>query len=163
MAQAISAQVIWLRGFPCRLSADFRDSFSPFIRGDAQQDRYAGKHVPRCVFMDLEPTVVDEVRTGAYRLWVHPEQLSQAWKTQPTTSRAATTPSGRSLWFWSSTAFATWQIIALACRVAWCTMPVAVALALVKVASCRSVCLWQEVQAGFQRWRSEHITSCQTQ
>ncbi|KAI9492074.1 tubulin alpha-3 chain [Zychaea mexicana] len=35
----------------------------------------AGKHVPRTVFVDLEPTVVDEVRTGAYRQLFHPEQL----------------------------------------------------------------------------------------
>ena len=26
-----------------------------------------GKYVPRAVFVDLEPTVVDEVRTGTYR------------------------------------------------------------------------------------------------
>ena len=35
----------------------------------------AGKHVPRTVFIDLEPTVVDEVRTGTYRQLFHPEQL----------------------------------------------------------------------------------------
>ena len=35
----------------------------------------AGKHVPRTVFLDLEPTVVDEIRTGAYRQLFHPEQL----------------------------------------------------------------------------------------
>jgi len=35
----------------------------------------AGKHVPRCIFLDLEPTVIDEVRTGAYRQLFHPEQL----------------------------------------------------------------------------------------
>ena len=35
----------------------------------------AGKHVPRCVMLDLEPTVVDEVRTGTYRQLFHPEQL----------------------------------------------------------------------------------------
>ncbi|KAL0083764.1 Tubulin/FtsZ, GTPase domain-containing protein, partial [Phycomyces blakesleeanus] len=34
-----------------------------------------GKHVPRTVMVDLEPTVVDEVRTGAYRQLFHPEQL----------------------------------------------------------------------------------------
>ena len=34
-----------------------------------------GKHVPRAVFVDLEPTVVDEVRTGTYRQLYHPEQL----------------------------------------------------------------------------------------
>ena len=26
-----------------------------------------GKHVPRAVFADLEPSVVDETRTGTYR------------------------------------------------------------------------------------------------
>src|ERR1700741_3470127 len=34
-----------------------------------------GKHVPRTVFVDLEPTVVDEVRTGKYKQLFHPEQL----------------------------------------------------------------------------------------
>ena len=33
------------------------------------------KFVPRCVFLDLEPTAVDEVRTGTYRSLFHPEQL----------------------------------------------------------------------------------------
>merc|ERR1711943_134127 len=35
----------------------------------------AGKYVPRTVFVDLEPTVIDEVRTGTYRQLFHPEQL----------------------------------------------------------------------------------------
>lgn len=35
----------------------------------------SGKHVPRCLFLDLEPSVVDEVRTGPYRQLYHPEQL----------------------------------------------------------------------------------------
>jgi len=34
-----------------------------------------GKYVPRCVMIDLEPTVIDEVRTGTYRQLYHPEQL----------------------------------------------------------------------------------------
>jgi tubulin alpha len=34
-----------------------------------------GKFVPRTVFVDLEPTVVDEVRTGFYRQLFHPESL----------------------------------------------------------------------------------------
>lgn len=33
------------------------------------------KLVPRALFCDLEPTVVDEVRTGAYRALFHPDQL----------------------------------------------------------------------------------------
>ncbi|KAF6731012.1 Tubulin alpha-2/alpha-4 chain [Oryzias melastigma] len=34
-----------------------------------------GKHVPRAIFVDLEPSVIDEVRTGNYRQLFHPEQL----------------------------------------------------------------------------------------
>ncbi|KAK0168332.1 hypothetical protein PV327_002149 [Microctonus hyperodae] len=46
------------------------DSFNTFF-----SETGAGKHVPRAVFIDLEPTVVDEVRTGTYRQLFHPEQL----------------------------------------------------------------------------------------
>ncbi|KAG0175699.1 Tubulin alpha-3C/D chain [Apophysomyces sp. BC1034] len=35
----------------------------------------SGKYVPRTVMVDLEPTVIDEVRTGPYRQLFHPEQL----------------------------------------------------------------------------------------
>ncbi|PAA84113.1 hypothetical protein BOX15_Mlig001535g5, partial [Macrostomum lignano] len=35
----------------------------------------SGRYVPRTVFVDLEPTVIDEVRTGTYRQLFHPEQL----------------------------------------------------------------------------------------
>ena len=31
--------------------------------------------IPRAVFVDLEPTVIDEVRVGTYRQLFHPEQL----------------------------------------------------------------------------------------
>ena len=31
-----------------------------------------GKYVPRTVFVDLEPSVIDEVRTGTYRQLFHP-------------------------------------------------------------------------------------------
>ncbi|XP_071801049.1 tubulin alpha-2/alpha-4 chain-like [Asterias amurensis] len=34
-----------------------------------------GKHVPRAIFADLEPTVIDEIRTGTYRQLFHPEQM----------------------------------------------------------------------------------------
>merc|ERR1712142_1166023 len=46
------------------------DSFTTFF-----SETGAGKHVPRAVMVDLEPTVVDEVRTGTYRQLFHPEQL----------------------------------------------------------------------------------------
>ncbi|CAH8582052.1 unnamed protein product [Schistosoma rodhaini] len=35
----------------------------------------SGKHVPRAIFVDLEPNVVDEVRCGTYKQLFHPEQL----------------------------------------------------------------------------------------
>ena len=46
------------------------DAFQTFF-----SETGAGKHVPRTVFVDLEPTVIDEVRTGTYRQLFHPEQL----------------------------------------------------------------------------------------
>ncbi|PAV80267.1 hypothetical protein WR25_16798 [Diploscapter pachys] len=45
-------------------------SFNTFF-----SETQAGKHVPRAIFIDLEPTVVDEVRTGTYQKLFHPEQL----------------------------------------------------------------------------------------
>eukprot|EP01024_Parvocaulis_polyphysoides_P065510 TRINITY_DN7647_c0_g2_i4.p1 TRINITY_DN7647_c0_g2~~TRINITY_DN7647_c0_g2_i4.p1 ORF type:complete len:454 (+),score=71.75 TRINITY_DN7647_c0_g2_i4:120-1481(+) len=46
------------------------DSFSTFF-----SETGYGKYVPRALFIDLEPTVIDEVRNGAYRQLFHPEQL----------------------------------------------------------------------------------------
>jgi tubulin alpha len=46
------------------------DSLSTFF-----SETSGGKHVPRAVFLDLEPSVVDEVRHGAYKDLYHPEQL----------------------------------------------------------------------------------------
>ncbi|VAI37246.1 unnamed protein product [Triticum turgidum subsp. durum] len=46
------------------------DAFNTFF-----SETGAGKYVPRAVFVDLEPTVIDEVRTSAYRQLFHPEQL----------------------------------------------------------------------------------------
>uniref|UniRef100_A0A8C6T8U4 Tubulin, alpha 8 like 2 n=1 Tax=Neogobius melanostomus TaxID=47308 RepID=A0A8C6T8U4_9GOBI len=46
------------------------DSFTTFF-----SETGARKYVPRAIFVDLEPTVIDEVRTGEYRQLFHPEQL----------------------------------------------------------------------------------------
>ena len=46
------------------------DAFNTFF-----SETGAGKYVPRAIMMDLEPTVIDEVRTGTYRQLFHPEQL----------------------------------------------------------------------------------------
>ncbi|KAK7884672.1 hypothetical protein WMY93_027795 [Mugilogobius chulae] len=45
-------------------------SFSTFF-----SETPAGKRVPRGIMVDLEPTVVDQVRTGTYRQLFHPDQL----------------------------------------------------------------------------------------
>lgn len=49
-------------------------------RGDDSYNKFfietrAGKHVPRAVFIDTEPTVVDELRAGTYRQLFHPDLL----------------------------------------------------------------------------------------
>ncbi|XP_018403074.1 PREDICTED: tubulin alpha chain-like isoform X2 [Cyphomyrmex costatus] len=46
------------------------DCFNTFFN-----ETNSGKMVPRAVMIDLEPTVVDEVRMGRYRQLYHPEQL----------------------------------------------------------------------------------------
>ncbi|KAJ8415656.1 hypothetical protein AAFF_G00402130 [Aldrovandia affinis] len=51
-------------------SAQVDSSFGTFF-----SETQAGKRVPRAVFIDLEPTVVDEIRNGHYCKLYHPEQL----------------------------------------------------------------------------------------
>ncbi|CAG5110003.1 Oidioi.mRNA.OKI2018_I69.chr2.g4457.t1.cds [Oikopleura dioica] len=46
------------------------DSFSTFFHSTG-----AGKHVPRAVMVDLEPSVIDAVRSSEYARLYHPEQL----------------------------------------------------------------------------------------
>ncbi|KAI8054250.1 Tubulin/FtsZ, GTPase domain-containing protein, partial [Syncephalis plumigaleata] len=45
-------------------------SFSTFF-----SETGAGRYVPRSIMVDLEPAVIDEIRTGSYRQLFHPEQL----------------------------------------------------------------------------------------
>ncbi|XP_072019284.1 tubulin alpha chain-like [Amphiura filiformis] len=46
------------------------DAFNTFF-----SETSSGKHVPRAVFVDLEPTVIGEIRVGPYRQLYHPEQM----------------------------------------------------------------------------------------
>ena len=55
---------------PSDKAAGGDDSFSTFFN-----ETGTGKHVPRAVFVDLEPSVVDELRNGTYRKLFHPEQV----------------------------------------------------------------------------------------
>merc|ERR1711881_678021 len=63
---------VFSRTARCRAT---RPSVAVMTRSTPSSETGAGKHVPRCVFVDLEPTVVDEIRTGTYRQLFHPEQL----------------------------------------------------------------------------------------
>ena len=49
---------------------NFDDTYSVFF-----SENKVGKHAPRAIFVDLEPTVIDEVRTGIYRYLFHPDRL----------------------------------------------------------------------------------------
>ncbi|KAJ1975190.1 alpha-tubulin [Dimargaris cristalligena] len=51
-------------------SAPHDNAYSTFF-----SETSSGKRVPRTVMVDLEPSVIDEVRTGTYRQLFHPEQL----------------------------------------------------------------------------------------
>ncbi|KAF5670991.1 tubulin alpha chain [Fusarium heterosporum] len=53
-----------------RKQQDPDQGFSTFFSETGQ-----GKYVPRTIYCDLEPNVVDEVRTGAYRNLFHPEMM----------------------------------------------------------------------------------------
>jgi len=46
------------------------DSFNTFF-----SETPSGKHVPRSIYVDLEPTVCDEVRSGKYGALYHPESI----------------------------------------------------------------------------------------
>ncbi|CAJ0586847.1 unnamed protein product, partial [Mesorhabditis spiculigera] len=46
------------------------DSFTTFF-----SETGTGRYVPRAIMVDLEPTVVDEIRTGTYKQLFHPEQM----------------------------------------------------------------------------------------
>ena len=46
------------------------DPFNTFF-----SETSSGKHVPRAVYVDLEPSVIDSVRMGTYRGLYHPDQL----------------------------------------------------------------------------------------
>jgi tubulin alpha len=55
---------------PQKPTSGREDGFTTFF-----SETGSGKHVPRAVFVDLEPTVIDEVRNGTYKSLFHPDQL----------------------------------------------------------------------------------------
>ncbi|XP_042565874.1 tubulin alpha-8 chain-like isoform X1 [Clupea harengus] len=57
-----------------RVATDSR-SLTDSSFGTFFSDTGAGRYVPRSIFIDLEPSVIDEIRHGPYRQLYHPEQL----------------------------------------------------------------------------------------
>ncbi|GMM49459.1 alpha-tubulin [Starmerella bacillaris] len=55
---------------PHKKSTGREEDFSTFF-----SETGSGKYVPRAVYVDLEPNVIDQVRTGEYKNLFHPEQL----------------------------------------------------------------------------------------
>ncbi|KAI9831068.1 MAG: alpha-tubulin [Phylliscum demangeonii] len=53
-----------------RKNGDYDAGFSTFFSETGQ-----GKYVPRTIYCDTEPNVVDQVRTGPYKSLFHPEQM----------------------------------------------------------------------------------------
>ena len=94
------------------------DAFSTFF-----SETGAGKHVPRAVFLDLEPTVIDEVRTGTYRQLFHPEQLISGKEDAANNFARGITPLVRKWWTWRWTEFESWRIIARDCKAFWSSTP----------------------------------------
>jgi len=69
----MNLMIIWFDLIYCYSDSSVgvaHDAFNTFF-----SETGSGKHVPRAVFVDLEPTVIDEVRSGTYRQLFHPEQL----------------------------------------------------------------------------------------
>ncbi|PAA46570.1 hypothetical protein BOX15_Mlig006955g3, partial [Macrostomum lignano] len=60
---------------PARRTHDGRQGEMRRLAGAVLLRDPGGHYVPRTIFVDLEPTVVDEVRCGTYRQLFHPEQL----------------------------------------------------------------------------------------
>src|SRR5690625_1016134 len=46
------------------------ESFSTFFNETGN-----GKYVPRAIFVDLEPSVTDEIKNGEYKKLFHPDQI----------------------------------------------------------------------------------------
>ena len=75
----------------------------PSEMGDAWHHTFfmetgAGKRVPRTVLVDLEPTVLDTVRSGPTAASSIPISCWRERRTRPTTTPAAITPSAASYW-----------------------------------------------------------------
>uniref|UniRef100_A0A804QPW0 Tubulin alpha chain n=1 Tax=Zea mays TaxID=4577 RepID=A0A804QPW0_MAIZE len=69
-AKEVEADVAFLFSLSDTSVGVAHDAFNTFF-----SETGSGKHVPRAIFVDLEPTVINEVRTGSYRQLFHPEQL----------------------------------------------------------------------------------------
>lgn len=128
--------------------------------------------MPRSLYVDLEPGVIDDVKTGTYRSLFHPEtlitgkedaannctyhlancRLSQFIQVSHSQMLEATILSGRNLSTPSWIMLAVWPIIARACKDFSCFIPSAAAPALVL-----APCSWNVSQWTTERSRSSNF------
>uniref|UniRef100_A0A0K0FWB0 Tubulin alpha chain n=1 Tax=Strongyloides venezuelensis TaxID=75913 RepID=A0A0K0FWB0_STRVS len=57
------------------MSDEVKQSQKSFSFSNFFSESSHGKFVPRAIYIDLEPSVIDEIRTGEYHQLFHPEQL----------------------------------------------------------------------------------------
>lgn len=131
------------------------DAFNTFF-----SETGAGKHVPRAVFLDLEPTVIDEVRTGTYRQLFHPEQLITGKEMPQTISHVDITPLARKSSTYAWTESESCLITAPDCRDSWCSTRSEVELAPDSDRFCWKDCLWTTERSPSWASPSTHHPRC---
>lgn len=62
-------------GHDGRIDPNAKDIDDPGSYDTFFTETSGGKHVPRSLFVDLDPSPIDEIRTGEYRQLFHPEML----------------------------------------------------------------------------------------
>lgn len=112
----------------------------------------AGKHVPKAEFIDLEPTVIDEVFTGTYHQLFHREQLI--------TGKEFTIPKGTTLLAWRLlilpwTEFGNWLTSAQVFRASW--FSTALDRELVQSIPCFSVSYGKKSKLEFSIYPAPHV------
>ncbi|KAL0424342.1 UNVERIFIED_CONTAM: Tubulin alpha-3 chain [Sesamum radiatum] len=132
------------------------DAFNTFF-----SETGAGKHVPRAVFVDLEPTVIDEVRTGTYRQLFHPEQLISGKEDAANNFARGHYTMAKKLSIFALIGFASWRTTVLGCRDSWSSMLWVVVLDLGLDLSCLRgfLLIMVKIKAGFYHYPSPQVST----
>ncbi|CAD6505534.1 BgTH12-01024 [Blumeria graminis f. sp. triticale] len=58
-----------------RINPDQQELYDSSSLDTIFSESSSGKHVPRCIFVDLDPSPIDEIRTGDFKQLFHPDLL----------------------------------------------------------------------------------------